>query len=46
MENSIGPCLDHCYKTSKFEYITIGIIIGIILHYIYQKQFNKKTIKN
>jgi len=35
-----GPCLEHCYKKTndhKYLYLLIGIIIGIILCYAYQK---------
>ena len=37
-----GPCLEHCYKKTheisvKYLYLIIGIIIGIILCYVYQK---------
>ncbi len=42
MEKCTGPCLDHCYNNSKYEYITIGILIGIVLHYMYQKQLKQK----
>ena len=42
MNSCSGPCLQHCYSKSKFQYIFIGIIIGLVISYILNKKDKNK----
>ena len=47
MNSCSGPCLEHCYtkSKSKIEYILIGICIGIIISYIFNRNKKRKNLK-
>jgi len=45
MNNCQGPCLQHCYSKSKFQYIFIGIIIGLVISYLLKKNKKDKVKK-
>jgi hypothetical protein len=45
MNSCQGPCLKHCYSKSKFQYIFIGIIIGLVISYLLKKNKNTDNIK-
>ena len=48
MNSCSGPCLEHCYtkiKTkNKIEYILIGICIGIVISYIFNRNKKEKDL--
>jgi hypothetical protein len=50
MDSYSGPCLEHCYTKikgkSKIEYILIGICIGIVISYIFNRNKKEKDLKN
>jgi hypothetical protein len=45
MNSCQGPCLKHCYSKSKFQYIFIGIIIGLFISYLLKQNKKDKNLK-
>jgi hypothetical protein len=40
-----GPCLQWCIIYNRTRYIIIGIIIGLLLVYLFNKYINKQNKK-